>query len=714
MIKKTTIMLILLFFIIIITPINANDSVDLNDTDVNSFTDLSNEITASENDTIRLTQNYTYNNETDTDYDEGVIINKSVTVIGAKNTIIDARNQARCMIIESDCNVVLKNLTFKNGYSMGNGGGILLKENSNLTLIGCIFENNVVYNSNGGALYTRSSTNTIIINTVFTNNTSIRESNLEWEEFKKGMGSAICTGINSTLELANSIFTKNRAYLATVLVISYNDRDYQLSKLKVKSTVFENNTSLRSGIIYLDEFGYGEIHDSVFRKNDMLETAGTVILDASVYALVKNCLFEENHAVRGGGINLRLYENTGSNVYIEDCNFTKNFASVTGGAIYSNLANMHVTNCNFKENEALANGGAIYSTGGIINMNNSNFTNNRAEYGGALSITFEKACINNSSFTNNHASIKGGAIYSKSENIIQNNLTFTDNTSPNGQDIYGAFNVKITVKKSYFNDVELEIKIDSVWNVPHNQSIKVKFKGTKTYTTGWLTTNNDGTLTLKNPFNFDAGKYNIEVSGEDGFCYFKDTTLNVAKAPVKLTVKKLTTSYKQAKYLKFYVINTKTNKKVAGAKLTLKLYTGKKYVSYTLTSDKKGIVKFSTSKIKAGKHTIKITAKNKNIKLTQVTSSITVKKASATLTYAKKVKKGSKIKVTVKNKNNKKVMKNTKFTIKMKGKTFKVKTNSKGLLKINTKSLKKGKVKINVIFKSANYNINKKIYVKIN
>lgn len=711
MIKKISIILVVLSLILIM-PIHAGDT---NDTaPVKSFTDLNDKITTENQTTIKLNDNYKYNKSSDDAFDDGVIISKNITLTGGNNAIIDANHQSRLLTVERNCNVILENLTFKNGFSNNSGGAILLKTNSNLTIKNCVFENNLVYNSNGGAIYAKSSTNINIINSLFTNNTSIRESELPWEEFKQGMGSAICVSLNSNLNLYNSTFRKNNAYLSTVLVISYSDTKYELSTLFVRNCTFENNTSKRSGVVYLDEYGKGEIYDSVFRYNNLTETAGTLILDSSVYALVKNCLFLANTAVRGGAINLRLFDTTGANVSIVNCNFTGNYANITGGAIYSNHANLTLINSTFNDNTARANGGAVYANEGILNITDCDFINNTSEHGGAISATSHSINLKNNLFKDNEGTVKGGAIYSKIDNIDYSNLTFINNTSPNGKDVYGAFNAEIKVIRSYFNDVELQVHLTSLWNLALNQKVKLKFEGDKNYNTNWVETDHDGLLTIKLPSNLNVGKYTVDMSVEGGFCNYAPESISIVKAPCKISVKKITTSYKSGKLLKTYVVNSKTGKKVAGAKLTLKIYKGKKLVkTYTLTSDKKGLVKFNTSKLDAGTYTIKITANNNNIKLSTVTSKITVKKASAKLSYAKKIKKGKKLKITVKNRNNKKIIKNSKFFIKIDKKSFYVKTNSKGMFKLSTKKLKKGKNKITIIRKSPNYNINLKISVKI-
>ena len=91
----------------------------------------------------------------------------------------------------------------------------------------------------------------------------------------------------------------------------------------------------------------------------------------------------------------------------------------------------------------------------------------------------------------------------------------------------------------------------------------------------------------------------------------KTTVLKSAKKPVSVTIKptKLSTTYKSGKYFKAKVINSKTKKPVKGVKVTLKVYTGKKAKTVTRTSNSKGIIKYSTSKLKVGKHKVVLKVK---------------------------------------------------------------------------------------------------------
>ncbi|MDO5815721.1 MAG: hypothetical protein Q4Q18_08775, partial [Methanobrevibacter sp.] len=234
---------------------------DLNGTetpqeDFNNFTDLQNTIDSCENNS-EITLNSSYKYDSNESLNEGVVISKNIKING-NNHIIDGSNLARCLNITNNTHVILENIIFINGFSnSSDGGAIHTGRNVNLTVKNCTFKNNFIYNHNGGAISTNESSNVEIIGCVFENNTSIRVSNLAWADFKRGMGSALYHTINSTLALTDSIFKSNNAYLSIILLVSFDDVNYALSKLYIKNCLFENNTSFRCGVVYIDEFGEG-------------------------------------------------------------------------------------------------------------------------------------------------------------------------------------------------------------------------------------------------------------------------------------------------------------------------------------------------------------------------------------------------------------------------------------------------------------------------
>ncbi|MBE6513162.1 MAG: hypothetical protein E7Z75_08495, partial [Methanobrevibacter olleyae] len=111
----------------------------------------------------------------------------------------------------------------------------------------------------------------------------------------------------------------------------------------------------------------------------------------------------------GGAISVRY-----GNGIAENCNFTNNTASGTGGAMHGGSA----YNCVFTLNSAEWDGGAMYEG----SASNCTFTGNSASVaGGAMS----GGSASNCTFTGNSASVAGGAMYEGSAS----NCTFTGNSA---------------------------------------------------------------------------------------------------------------------------------------------------------------------------------------------------------------------------------------------------------------------------------------------
>ena len=111
--------------------------------------------------------------------------------------------------------------------------------------------------------------------------------------------------------------------------------------------------------------------------------------------------------------------------------------------------------------------------------------------------------------------------------------------------------------------------------------------------------------------------------------------------------------------------------------------------NYNVRTNNQGYASFKIT-LKAGNY--KITAKYKGF---EVSNKITVK--PTLITKDLKVKKGKKIKYQAKLLNtNGNALKGKKITFKIKGKTYKAKTNKKGIATIKIKNLKRGKYTVTV------------------
>lgn len=106
----------------------------------------------------------------------------------------------------------------------------------------------------------------------------------------------------------------------------------------------------------------------------------------------------------------------------------------------------------------------------------------------------------------------------------------------------------------------------------------------------------------------------------------KDASASADGNVMQVTLKpvKLSTTYSSGKYFKVKAVDSKTKKPVPKVKVNLKVFTGKKYKKTTITTDSKGVAKYSASYLKVGKHKVivsskqyKAKAKSSSIKISQ-------------------------------------------------------------------------------------------------
>lgn len=127
----------------------------------------------------------------------------------------------------------------------------------------------------------------------------------------------------------------------------------------IRDCKFYNCYSINENII--DGWGWGE---------------GAAIDSHASNTLIENCLFENNYAIKNGGvISLAL----GQDNLVKDCVFKNNKAEDLGGALYIRESKTTIENCEFVNNIAKY-GSAIYNDlDSTLNIRNINFTENLAE-----------------------------------------------------------------------------------------------------------------------------------------------------------------------------------------------------------------------------------------------------------------------------------------------------------------------------------------------
>lgn len=221
--------------------------------------------------------------------------------------------------------------------------------------------------------------------------------------------------------------------------------------------------------------------------------------------------------------------------------------------------------------------------------------------------------------------------------------------------------------------------------------------------------NNATSVVVNNESMGDSMSISNEPAVSNGSVQTELDKSNLAEPEsISLYVSKFSTTYGSGKYFKVKAIDSKTKKPVVNVKLILKVYSGKKYKKVAVATDSNGIAKYYASDLGIGSHKVTINVKDSKKFLSKMKySSIKISKAKLKISAPKITgyyKESKRYKIAVKNRESKKPMKGIKVMIKVfTGKKYKkhsLKTDKKGIVSFNMKSLPKGKHKVVINIKS--------------
>ena len=693
------------------------------------FTSLEELINATfEGDTLYLTQNYTYNSAKDENYTTGIPINKNITIDGQGFTI-NGNNAARIFYVNAS-NVILKNMILTNGNAYNGSAIYSLYE---ITVENCTFEDNTA--TNGGAIYSEGGD---INNSSFTNNAA-ENGGAVYYNARGNITNSNFTA-NTAATNGGAVYFAKRGYIENSSLINNKATGNNGGAVYFKNSgdvikcIFINNsapTSNGGGIFLKDEDKTGTVSDSVFISNTADKGAGVYIKGIGIITCSR---FINNTVTKNGGAVCIL-----STATVTDSNFTNNSASKNGGALYFE-SKATVDNVTFCQNTASA-GSSIYSTttsvknsvfedannsvticntGDLYLENNTLKNNNQIESGSVSSLT--SVIISNVTvYINNDVNITGKVVDSNN-NIIQ---CSSINLTLNGDNITTCFNLDgtfyslfqanssnvgtytlsatgynetltnatlyegiLTVKK-YTPTIGIKLS-DTIY--PNDLTITVTsdHDGNYSYTVGNTMgnislVNGTATLTLSK---LAIGEYSaiIDYEGDENF-----TNASVSEN-FKILMPIVANSDVNMYYLdgSVYSVQVLDSEGKISSKISVTFTINGK--TYTKTSDSNGyaILSLNINTLVPKTYTITATYNGYTVKNTvKVKQIIKAKKT----TSVKKTSKSLKIKITLKGKS---VLKKKTLKVKFNGKTYKIKTNNKGvayfkLTKKVIKKLKKGK-----------------------
>ena len=348
------------------------------------------------------------------DANKTFLVKRNVTIEGVEGAVIDGKGTSlHAMVVYAEKKdgekVVLKNFTVKNTHvaQITEPADYILQAgevpDDNVLLPGTVAAgvaignsvvemNNVVLTENKGtkapALYAFGS--------------DITMTNCE---VSKNEAFANCGGVWFTnkcnVVVDGCTLTENKAELtagAMFVNVPLSAENGELA-IEIKNTVFSKNSSLgNGGSLYIaDETGKGNLEfgiDGCTFQENRTEGMGYVIL-ISVSGTIKNCLIENNTAVKNGGF--YHYTDTNNevvtNVLFDNCEFRGNVANLGPGIYSYNQAgeyNIYVTNSLFKGQTTTGRGSYYVRNNAASAFNayavNTTFEGNEAKQGTAINV----------------------------------------------------------------------------------------------------------------------------------------------------------------------------------------------------------------------------------------------------------------------------------------------------------------------------------------
>ena len=255
----------------------------------------------------------------------------------------------------------------------------------------------------------------------------------------------------------------------------------------------------------------------------------------------------------------------------------------------------------------------------------------------------------------------------------------------------------------------------------YGQKVNLKVYTGKIYKNYYGTVGNDGKASVNIP-NLSIGTHKVEVYyGNDKLA---TSSIKVIKSTAKVYAPVKTIKHGKKTYYKIKVLDSHKNP-IKNVILKVKVFTEKKYKSYSIKTTSKGIAKLETKKLSLGTHKITIKTKDKKYKFSKSTRIIirnTVPKKAEKLIVSAPIntvmyKNNHYYEIAVKNSYmdpvKQLVLKVKVFTGK-KYKNYSIKTNSNGIAKLQTRNLELGTHKISITTGNKNYKVSKssKIIVK--
>ena len=337
--------------------------------------------------------------------------------------IVTVRYAAESKGIDAQPELVIKSGRIADNHSDGVGGAILLQSKAETKMLGGTIENNYC-KSYGGAVYVSLNHTFTVTGGKITNNHS------------DGWGGGIYHLRASVGHYENCEISYNKAVsIGGGMII--NGTEAQPSAITMKNVlVLGNEAKEGAGVRTQDRFQTFQAQGCTFKDNKATGFAGGLMIFFGLIGVrVEDCLFENNSAgTQGGGVYIM---SAMKDCEITGCTFKGNTAGTEGGGMWTQ-GGILVKDCVFEDNHAEQAGGGICTdlfantrvrhpvlyVEDCVVSNNTSGTNG----GGIYQDTASYICIRNTEVTGNISKLEGGGIWLVDDTELYN-VTITGNRS---------------------------------------------------------------------------------------------------------------------------------------------------------------------------------------------------------------------------------------------------------------------------------------------
>ena len=311
-------------------------------------------------------------------------------------------------------------------------------------------------------------------------------------------------------------------------------------------------------------------------KHDTFIAGYRIIIEGSEASFV-NCSFNNNKAgkeYRDAVIIIGKSEKSQSKVSFKNSEFKNNSGFST--IFVTDNSTCILNECSFKGNSKLA-GATIFNEYILKIIKNGKTTTYSAK-------TIDKWCVFTDSLTRYP--------------FLKCKPSYTSTSYNSGKKLSVKFYSYITNKQISIGDLEY-FDITNGGKVKSYDAFLVREFDISTLKLG----------THKATFRYWTD-YSLYVTPDT--CKIYSFSVKITKAKTKVKAPKVVGKLGQSKYFKITVKHSVSKKAVKKLKLKVKVYTGKKAKTYVIKTNKKGIAKFNTKKLKRGLHKVVILSANKN------------------------------------------------------------------------------------------------------